>query len=93
MSPPTLALDCEIASSTCCERDVVLPQQLGVEQDLVLLDRAAEAGHVDDAGDRLERRFEHPVLHRLELVERVAGPFQHVADDLAGRAPGRERRA
>ena len=33
---------------------VVPPHQLGVEQDLVLLDGAAEAGHVDHAGDRLE---------------------------------------
>ena len=32
---------------------VVLPHQLGIEQDLVLLDRAAEAGHVDHAGHRL----------------------------------------
>ena len=74
------------------ERHVVLAEQPGVDQDLVLLDRPAVAGHVDDAGDRLQGALEDPVLHGLELVGGVAGAFQHVADDLAGRAPGREPR-
>ena len=71
---------------------VVPPHELRIQQDLVLLDGAAEPRHVDHARDRLERPGQHPVLHRLELAERVAGPLQHVADDLAGRAPGREAR-
>ena len=56
------------------ERDVVLPQQPGVDQHLVLLDRAAVAGHVDHAGHRLQGALEDPVLHGLELVEVYAGP-------------------
>ena len=73
------------------ERDAVMTQLPGVDQHLVLLDGAAEAGHVDHAGHGLELAFEHPVLDRLELVERVPRAFQHVADDLAGGAPGRQR--
>ena len=49
-------------------------------------------GHIDHAGDRLERSLEHPVLNRLELVQGVARALEDVADDLAGRAPGREPR-
>ena len=63
--------------------------QLDVEQDLILLDGAAKAGHVDHTRDGLELPFEHPVLDRLELVESVSRAFQNIADDLARRAPGR----
>ena len=74
------------------ERDSVVIQLHRVDQHLVLLHRAAEAGHIDHAGDRLERALEHPVLNRLDLVQGVARAFEDVADDLAGRAPGREAR-
>ena len=50
MSPPTLALERCDRLLDLLHRHVVLPEQAGVEQDLVLLDRAAVAGHVDDAG-------------------------------------------
>ena len=72
MSPPTFAFELRDRVLDLLERDVVLPQQPRVDQHLVLLDRAAVARHVDHAGDRLERAVEHPVLHRLELVQGVA---------------------
>ena len=50
-SPPTFAFERVIASSTCCKRHVVLPQQPGVDQHLILLDRPAVAGDVDDPRD------------------------------------------
>ena len=74
-------------------RHAVLLQEPGVDQNLILLDGPAVSGHVDDAVDLLEGAVEHPVLDRLELVGRVAGTLQDVADDLAGRAPGGESRA
>ncbi len=72
------------------ERDAVLAEEPRVEPDLVLLDLAAVARHVDDARHRLEGPLEDPVLDRLELLGRVAGPLDDVADDLSRRAPGRE---
>ena len=55
---------------------VVPSHQLVVEQDLILFDSTAEARHIDHAGYRLQGAVEHPVLHRLELIQRVASPFR-----------------
>ncbi len=74
------------------ERDTVVVQLHRVDQHQVLLDRAAKAGHVDYAGNRLERALHHPVLNRLDLVQGITGAFEHVAHNLAGRAPRREHR-
>ena len=90
MSPPTLALEFLIASSTCC---IVTPycfSEPGVEQDLVLLDRAAVARHVDHAGNLLERALSTQSCTALSWFRRVAGSLEDIADDLARRAPGRE---
>ena len=92
MSPPTLAFERAIASSTCCHRHAVLLEQPGIEEHLILLDGPAVAGHVDDARDLLEERVQHPILDGLELVRRVARALEDVADDLArsgSRARGR----
>ena len=67
------------------ERDAVVIQLHRVDQHLVLLDGAAEAGHIDHAGHGLERALEHPVLDGLDLV-------QGVARALRGRS-GRSRRS
>ena len=51
-----------------CQRDAVLLEPVGVGVDLVALDGAAEAGHVDDAGDAPELAFQHPVLQALRSL-------------------------
>ena len=68
----------------------VAPQFPRIDQHLILLDGAAKAGHIDHPRHLLEEPVEHPVLHRLELVDGVAGALEHIAHNFAGGAPGGE---
>ncbi len=59
--------------------------------DFVALDSAAAAGDVDDAWDATELALQHPVLHRLEIVEGVniaagvvLGAVEGVTENFAG---------
>ena len=81
------------------QRDAELLEALRVGVDLIALDGAAVAGHIDDAGDAAELALQHPVLQRLEVVEGVdvaalgvLGAVEGVAVDLAGRRLGRDLR-
>ncbi len=74
------------------ECDAIPIELARIDEHLILLDRAAEAGDVDHARHLFEHAVEHPVLHRLDLAERVARPLQHVADDFAGGTPRRKLR-
>ena len=75
MSPPTLALELVDRVLDLLQRHVVLAEQPGVDQHLILLDGPAVTGHVDHARDGLQGALEHPILDGLELVGRVAsGP-------------------
>ena len=78
------------------QRDAVAAEAVGVGLNLVAPHRAAEAGDVHDPRHRPELALQHPVLHRLDVVERVdlaagsiLGDFQDIAEDFAG---GRLRR-
>ena len=64
-------------------------QLVRIDAHLVFAGDAAEAGHVDDVGHRLELLLEHPVLERLQLhhVVRRIGAVQRVPVDLTDRAP------
>ena len=87
--PPPLVLLLAICCSTWAMREAVGDQLLGVELDLVLLGRAAEAGDVDHALDALEGLLEGPVFERLLLHHVVGGvgAFEGVPVDLADGAP------
>ena len=74
-------------------------EAVGVGVDFVAFDGAAAAGNVDDARHPAELALQHPVLHRLEIVERVqvvagrvAGAVERVAEDFAGGRLGRKLR-
>ena len=80
--------------------DAVAAQPVRIGTNLVALDGAAAAGDVDDARDAAELSFKHPVLQRLEVVERVdvlpGGIFrtlQRVAVDFSGWRLRRELRS
>ena len=69
------------------QRDAVAAQAVGVGLNLVAPDRAAEAGEVHDPRHPAELALQHPVLQRLDIVERVdlfagsiLGDFQDIAD-------------
>ena len=53
------------------QRDAVAAQAVRVGLDLVAPDGAAETGEVHDARHGPELALHHPVLHRLDVVERV----------------------
>ena len=61
----------------------VLEQLLGRDQHLVLLDLAAEAVDLVDAGDGLEQRRDDPVLDRAQLHRALALALERVLEDLA----------
>ena len=63
--------------------DVVVRHLLRINQHLVLLHRTAESRDVDHARHGLELPFQHPILHRLQLIECVFRSFEDIADDLA----------
>ena len=63
----------------------------GIGLHLVAPHRAAEAGDVHNPRHRAELALQHPVLHRLDVIERVdvpagtiLGDFQDIAKDLTG---------
>ncbi len=70
--PPTSLFEPLTAAIDHVERDVVGGEPVGVDGDLVLLDEAADGGHLGDAGHRLQGVAQRPVLVGAELVERVA---------------------
>ena len=74
------------------QRDLVAPQRLRIDIDLVLLDGAAEAHHVGHARGHAKRRANHPVLQRAHLVGRQAGRIERVAIHLADRGGQRRQR-
>ena len=74
------------------ERQVVAAQLVGIDLDVQLARQAAERGDVDDARHLLELPLKDEVLRRLQIGERLAGPFERVAIDLADCVPGRELR-
>ena len=53
-------------------RHVVLLQEPGVQEHLILLDRPAVTGHVDHARNLLEERVQNPVLYGFKLICRVS---------------------
>ena len=53
------------------DRDAVGGQPVRVDDDLHLLDVAADRGDLGDAGDALQGVAQRPVLDRAQLVERV----------------------
>ncbi len=72
------------------QRDAVAAEAVGVGLDLVAPHRAAEARQVHDPRHPPELALQHPVLQRLDVVERVdlfarsiLGDFQDIAEDLA----------
>jgi len=66
------------------ERHSVALERIGVDARLVLLDQAAEADHVGDAGNDAQRRLDHPVLHRAHFMQRhVLRRLEDVAVDLS----------
>ena len=72
------------------QRDAVAAEPVGVGLNLVAPHRAAEAADVDDARHPTEFALQHPVLHRLDVVQRVElaagsilGDFQDIAVDFA----------
>ncbi len=88
------------------QRDAVAAEAVGVGLNLVAPHRAAEAGQVHDPRHPPELALQHPVLQRLDIVERVdlfagsiLGDFQDIAEDFprgrlrrdAGRHVGRQR--
>ncbi len=79
--------------------DAELLEAFRVGINLVALDGAAVAGHIDDAGHAAELALQHPVLQLLEVVEGVdvaalgvLGAVEGVAVDLARRRFGRNGR-
>ena len=74
------------------ERQVVGGEPVRVHGDLVLLDVAADRGHLGHAGHRLQRVAQGPVLVGAQLVERV--PARAGRPARTGRpSPRRSRRA
>lgn len=81
------------------QRDAVAAQAVGVGLHLVAPHRAAEAGDVHDARHRAKLRLQQPVLHRLDIVQRVdlvagwvLGDFHDIAVDFACGGLWRNRR-
>ena len=62
----------------------------GIEQHLILHDRAAETGIVRDAGHGLVGALDHPVFIGLQLLRGAVRTLNHIAINQIGRA--RERR-
>ena len=79
------------------ERQVVGAHPVGIEHDLVLLDHAADRGHLGDAGQGLQFKFQEPVLQRAQLGQIVAagaihqGVFVNPADSGSVRSQRRLR--
>src|SRR5439155_9798160 len=75
------------------ERDLVGAQPVGVDVDLVLPHRAADARDFRDAGYRVELVADEPVLERSQISQRVPLALDRVPVDVtdAGRV-GSERR-
>ena len=68
------------------DRQAVMFQLALIDRDLIGLGLSAPAIDVDDAGHRLEAAFQHPILDRLEIGDRVAGrPHDAVAQDFPDR--------
>ena len=82
------------------QRDAVAAEAVGVGLHLVAPDRAAKAGQVHDPRHSPKLALEHPVLQRLDIVERVdffagsiLGDFQDIAEDFPGGRLGRDDRS
>jgi len=72
--------------------EVVAVEPRGVEQNLILHDRAAEAGVVGDAVHRAVRALDDPVLEGLQFLRASVRALDHVAVDEAARAEQRRHR-
>ena len=54
-----------------CDRDAVARELVRIDGDLILANEAADAGHLSDAGHRLQLISNVPVLERAEIRERM----------------------
>ena len=65
------------------QRNFVGPQPGGIDVDLVLLDRAADAGDLGDARHGVELVADEPVLDGAKVPQRIAFPLDRVPEDVA----------
>ena len=71
------------------ERNAVAPEPVGIDVDLVLLDVAADRGHLRHARHRVELIADEPVLQAAQFAERMRRAVERVPEDVAD--PGRVR--
>src|SRR2546426_715504 len=65
------------------ERNPVRPQAVGVDVDLILLDGAADAGHLGDSGHGVELIADEPVLEGAQFPQRGALALDGGPEDVA----------
>ena len=70
MRPPTSALLARMASRSFCKRDAERAQPVRIDDDIILLDEAADAGDLRDAFGLGETVAQRPVLERAQFGER-----------------------
>ena len=70
--PPTFRLLSRTADDHRAERQVVVPEAVRIDVDLVLLDVAADRRHFGDARHGVELVADEPVLQAAEIAQRVA---------------------